>query len=181
MLYMCRILRAYIVRPNNYSRGKEDRKMVQLQKKQVKIISILIALVFIGSVVAIALTQSGSGIASAASSGNVGVLDFAQVMSQHPKLQESENQLKQAVSDAQKEFEEKSASMGDQEKQEYYMQTQQRLSQKRDEMLQPLEKSVQDAAKEVADAKGLSVVLDKSTVIYGGQDITQDVLKKLSK
>ena len=31
--------------------------MVQLQKTQVKVISILIALVFVGSVVAIALTQ----------------------------------------------------------------------------------------------------------------------------
>ena len=42
--------------------------MIKLEKKQVKIISILIAVVFVGSVVALALTQSGSGIASAASS-----------------------------------------------------------------------------------------------------------------
>ena len=39
--------------------------MIKLEKKQVKIISILIAVVFVGSVVALALTQSGSGIASA--------------------------------------------------------------------------------------------------------------------
>ena len=38
--------------------------MIKLQKKQVKIISVLIALVFMGSVVALALSQSGSGIAS---------------------------------------------------------------------------------------------------------------------
>ena len=55
--------------------------MVKLQKKQVKIISVLIALVFIGSVVALALTQSGSGIASAASS-NVGVVDYRQIAQQ---------------------------------------------------------------------------------------------------
>ena len=48
--------------------------MVKLQKKQVKIISVLIALVFVGSVVALALTQSGSGLANAASS-SVGVVD----------------------------------------------------------------------------------------------------------
>ena len=35
--------------------------MIKLQQKQVKIISILIAVVFVGSVVALALTQSGSG------------------------------------------------------------------------------------------------------------------------
>ena len=40
--------------------------MIKLQQKQVKIISILIAVVFVGSVVALALTQSGSGVVSAA-------------------------------------------------------------------------------------------------------------------
>lgn len=48
--------------------------MVTLQKKTVKIVSVLIALVFVGSVVALALTQTGTGFASAASS-NVGVVD----------------------------------------------------------------------------------------------------------
>ena len=48
--------------------------MIKLEKKQVKIISVLIAVIFIGSVVALALTQSG-GIASAASSSVVGVVD----------------------------------------------------------------------------------------------------------
>ncbi len=155
--------------------------MIQLEKKQVKIISILIALVFIGSVVALALTQSGSGIASAAGSSNVGVVDYRQIMGQHPKLQTADQEMQQAVADAQKEFEEKSAGMGDQEKQEYYQQTQQRLQQKQQELLEPIEKSVEESIKAVADAKGLSVVLDKSTVVYGGQDITQDVVKKISK
>ena len=44
--------------------------MIKLEQKQVKIISILIAVVFVGSVVALALTQSGSGIASARSSSS---------------------------------------------------------------------------------------------------------------
>ena len=59
--------------------------MVTLQKKQVKIISVLIALVFVGSVVALALTQSGSGIASAASS-NVGVVDYRQIAQRSSRI-----------------------------------------------------------------------------------------------
>ena len=39
-------------------------------------------------------------------------------------------QMQQAVADAQKEFQEKSANMSDQEKSDYYQQTQQRLQQK---------------------------------------------------
>lgn len=153
--------------------------MVQLEKKHVKIISVLIAVVFIGSVVAIALTQSGAGIASAAGNGNVGVVDYRQIMSQHPNLQTANSQMQQAVTDAQKEFEEKSKNMSDQEKADYYNQTQERLQVKQQELLDPIEKSVNDAIKKVADAKGLSVVLDKNTVVYGGTDVTNDVVSRL--
>ena len=155
--------------------------MVEVKKQHVKIVSILVAIVFVGSVVALALTQSGSGIASAASSSNVGVVDFRQVMAQHPGLTDADNTMKQTITDAQKEFEEKSANMGEKEKAEYYQQTQQRLQQKQKELVEPIEASVNDAIKSVADAKGLSVVIDKNAVLYGGQDITQDVVKKVSK
>ena len=153
--------------------------MVKLQKKQVKIISVLIALVFVGSVVALALTQSGSGLASAASS-NVGVVDYNQVMSQHPKVQSASSEMQTAVQDAQKEFETKSANMSDQEKRDYYQQTQQRL-QKNQELMEPITKSVEESVKKVAEQKGLSVVLEKGAVVYGGTDITQDVIKQVSK
>ena len=155
--------------------------MVKLEKKQVKIASVLIALVFIGSVVVLALTQSGSGIASAASSSNVGVIDYREVMSKHPDVNTLNTQMQQAVADAQKEFQEKSANMSDQEKSDYYQQTQQRLQQKQQELFDPIQKSVEASVKSVAEAKGLTVVLDKSSVVYGGQDITQDVENKISK
>ena len=79
--------------------------MVKLQKKQVKIVSVLIALAFVGSVVAMALTQFGPNMASAASS-NVGVVDYSQIMSQHPKVQAASTEMQTAVQEAQKEFEE---------------------------------------------------------------------------
>ena len=154
--------------------------MIKLQQKQVKIISILIAVVFVGSVVALALTQSGSGIASAASSA-VGVVDYRQVGSQHPQLAAANAEMQKASQEAQADFEAKSASMNDQEKSDYYQQTMQRLQQKNEELMEPIEKSIQDAVKAVAEKKGLSVVIEKGAVVYGGQDITQDVIKQLGK
>lgn len=154
--------------------------MLKLEKKQVKIVSVLIALVFIGSVVAIALTQSG-GIASAAPSGSVGVIDTAAAMSQHPNMQNYQTQLQAAVEDVRKDFETNSANMNDQQKADYYMQCQQKLQQRQEELLAPLESSFNDAVKKVADAKGLSVVIDKGAVVYGGVDITQDVVSRLGK
>ena len=89
--------------------------------------------------------------------------------------------MQKASQEAQADFESKSANMNDQEKADYYQQTMQRLQQKNEELMEPIEKSIQDAVKSVAEKKGLSVVIEKGAVVYGGQDITQDVVKQLSK
>lgn len=154
--------------------------MIKLEKKQVRLVSILIAVIFIGSVVAIALTQTGN-IATAASSSSVGTIDYQQAMSAHPDAQNIPSQMETAVADIKKEFDEKSAGMNDQEKADYYMQCQQRLAQRQQELLSPIETSVQAAIKKVADKKGLAVVIDKAAVIYGGQEITAEVISELGK
>ena len=153
--------------------------MIKLEKKQVKLVSILIAVIFIGSVVA-ALTQTGN-IASAASSSNVGTIDYQQVMAAHPDVQNLQGQMETAVADVKKEFDEKSAGMNEQEKADYYRQCQERLAQKQQELLDPIRTAVDVAIKKVADKKGLSVVIDKMAVIYGGQDITAEVITELGK
>jgi len=89
--------------------------------------------------------------------------------------------MQKASQEAQADFESKSANMNDQEKADYYQQTMERLQQKNEELMEPIEKSIQDAVKSVAEKKGLSVVIEKGAVVYGGQDITQDVVKQLSK
>lgn len=40
-------------------------------------------------------------------------------------------------------------------------------------------KSIEASIKKVADKKGLSVVVDKNTVVYGGVDITDEVAKSM--
>ena len=132
--------------------------MVQLKKTQVKIISVLIALVFVGSVVALALSQSNNSIASAAASSNVGVVDYQQFGS-IKDITDIQTQMEKAAKDAQKEFEEK----------------------QQNDMMEPVRQKIEAAVKEVAEAKGITVVLNKEAVVYGGTDLTQDVIKKLSK
>ena len=51
---------------------------------------------------------------------------------------------------------------------------------KEQEIFDALIKKVEATIKTVADAKGLSVVMDKNNVVYGGQDITDEVGKKLT-
>ena len=157
--------------------------MIKLEQKQIKIFSIAIAVVFVGSVVALALTQMGGltgGTASAASS-SVGVVDFRQVMGQSSDLQDANTKMQLAVEEAKQEFESKSAGMSDEEKGNLYQQTQEKLAQKQQSLIEPIQKKVEAEVKAVAEAKGLQVVIDKGAVVYGGTDITQDVIRKMAK
>ena len=51
---------------------------------------------------------------------------------------------------------------------------------KMEEMNKQMADQTMEAAKAVGNAKGLSVVLPKDAVLYGGVDITDQVLKKLA-
>ena len=157
--------------------------MIKLEKKHIKIFSVVIAAVFVGSVVAIALTQMGSltGSTASAASSSIGVVDFRQVMGQSTELQDANTKMQLAVEEAKQEFDSKSAGMSDEEKANYYQQTQEKLAQKQQALFEPVQKKVEAEVKAVAEAKGLQVVIDKGAVVYGGQDITQDVIRKMAK
>lgn len=149
------------------------------KKKNVKVIAIAIAASFLLGVVGLAVTQTNH-VASAAPASNVGVVNYQQVVQQHPDLAKVQATMQTESENAKKEFDAKAASLGDKEKQEYFMQLQQRLQLKNQELMVPIFNKVDATIKEVSDAKGLSVVVDKGAVIYGGQDITDDCVKKIS-
>ena len=144
--------------------------------KNVKMISLFVAAIFVLGCFALTLTQSGvNSVASAASSESaIGVVNYQMLLSQNVQTS-----MKQEIDNAQKDFDEKSKTMNDTEKQRYYQQLQERLSNKEKELMDPVLKKIETTIKKVADKKGLSVVVDKNTVVYGGLDITDEVSKAL--
>ncbi|MDR3561806.1 MAG: OmpH family outer membrane protein [Negativicutes bacterium] len=154
--------------------------MLKIEKKQVKIVSVVIAAFFLLGIVGIALSQSGKTYAAAPAS-NVGVVNYQQLIAQHPDAAAAQETMKNEVAQTQKEFDAKAATLtSDKEKQDYFMQLQQRLNGKQQELLAAINDKVVAAIKAVAEAKGLAVVVDKGAVVYGGQDITDDVMKKIT-
>lgn len=152
-------------------------------KKKVKFIAMTIAVLFLLGVVGLALSQSSPSVAMAAASSNIGVISNQEVMASISQSQEVKDyrQAMQAEYDkAKKLFDEKSATMSEAEKRDYYQQLQQLLQNKDQELSTPILNKINAAIKAVSDAKGLSAVFDKSIVVYGGTDITQDVIKKLN-
>ena len=58
---------------------------------------------------------------------------------------------------------------------------QQQFNQKRTSIEKEMADQVTGAVKSVASKRGLSLVVDKAAVIYGGTDITKDVSDSLAK
>ena len=136
------------------------------KKRNVKIFSGVIALVFVLSVAGLAVMQMGNPV-NAAPSSNIGVVDTSKLITpDNQDAQEAQKQLQQIAEDSQKQFEEQSANMTDEQKQELYQKM-------RDD-------KVDTAISNVANTKGLTLVVDKRAVLYGGTDITDQVAKQLN-
>jgi len=137
---------------------------------------------FVGlfSALIIAAAIGVSPVQAAPAASTVGYVDFIYLVDHHPDTAKANEALKTEQQAVQKEFAERSAGLGDKEKQELDRQLGQRLEQKRLELLKPISDKVVAAAREVMDAKGLSIVIGKRDIVCGGVDITEDVLKKIT-
>lgn len=151
--------------------------------KNVKVVSLFIAAIFVLGCFALSLTQSGFGRSAqaAASESAIGVVNYQMLVAQSPELKTVDETMKTEIEAAQKDFNEKSKNMNDAEKRRYYTQTQERLANKQKELMDPVLKSIEASIKKIADKKGLSVVVEKSTVVYGGVDITDEVAQAMQK
>jgi outer membrane protein len=128
----------------------------------------------------IAAAFGASPAQAAPAASPVGVVDFIYLIDHHPDTAKANEVLKAEQEAAKKEFADKSAGLSDADKQNLDRQLAQRVEQKRLELVKPLADKVMAAVKEIADAKGLSVVVGKNVVVYGGVDITQEVLAKIT-
>jgi outer membrane protein len=148
-------------------------------KKNVKIVALAIAAAFLFGVAGLAVSQT-THVASAAPASNVGKVNYQMLVQQHPDLAKVQTSMQAESEAAKKEFDAKAASLGEKEKQEYFMQLQQRLQLKNQELMVPIFNKVDAVIKEVSDAKGLAIVVDAAAVIYGGADITDECVKKIT-
>ncbi len=150
-------------------------------KKNVKIFSFALAGVFIASVGAMAVVSMGDT-ASAAPTSDIGVVDQREVITSNASLAQTYQQkLKETAEEMQKDFDAKSANMSDAEKEKLFADMQQQFNQKRQAIEKDMDDQVTNAVKSVASKKGLSLVVDKSAVIYGGNDITKEVSDSVAK
>ena len=137
------------------------------------------------AVVLVVLLTGGTVFAAAApkaSAGDViGVIDSQLVVSKHPAFEETMKQLQQVM--RLKESEAKSAvdKEPDQAKKAQIMQTK-RMEAAREEqrLMEPIYQKCQEAVRVVAKQRNVTIVLEKASVYFGGEDITDYVVQQIS-
>ena len=114
--------------------------------------------------------------AIAADLTDVGYIDQAQLGSL-PVFQRANAQLAQYQSQLRSQYDAQfRAAKTDADKQRIALAFQQAMSDKQREVIGPIYARAQMAIANVADAKKLSIIVDKRIVVYGGQDVTKDVI-----
>lgn len=121
------------------------------------------------------------GTASAANKPAVGVVNYGLLVDKHPDAAKANEDLRAEAAQAKKEYDEKAPGLNDQEKKNLDLQLGQRVELKRRELLTAVLEKVNVAVKAVAEAKGLTIVINSTSVVYGGQDITEEVIEKFGK
>ncbi len=146
----------------------------------------VLVLVMVISVLAVSASAtfaaSKKNAAAPATADSVGIVDRSEVFFNHPKFQQTRQQV--ANLSRQKESEAKAAADKETDttkKAQVVMSKRAELDQEEQKLLAPLYHDCEQAVREVAVKKKLTLVLEKSVVLIGGIDITQDVIQQLAK
>ena len=112
----------------------------------------------------------------------VGVVDRGEILNNHPNLAKVQQQIAALV--RQKENEAKAAADKETDtakKAQAVQAKRMELAQEQQKLMAPIYQDCEQAVREVAVKKKLTLVLDKFVVLIGGVDITQDVIQQLSR
>jgi len=150
-----------------------------------KIMLLVVAISIVMSLAAVACAASkknNTAAASTASVESVGVVDRGQILDNHPGLNAARQKLAEIA--RQKENEAKAAADKETDtakKAQAVQAKRMELAQEEQKLMAPIYHDCEQAVREVAVKKKLTLVLDKFVVLIGGTDITQDVIQQLSR
>ena len=138
-----------------------------------------LALSFVMAVGTVAFAAAAKAPAAA---DNVGVVDIDEVTNNHPGMANARQQMSNLS--RQKENEARAAADKESDnakKAQVVQQKRMELVQEQQKLMEPIFRDCQQAVREVAANKKLALVLNKSVVLIGGVDITQDVIQRLQR
>lgn len=130
--------------------------------------------------VAVVLVVTWQGSPVLGQSFSIGYVDMQKALDSHPRRPASERALQEFFQAKQREFQQRSRSLDATQRQDLDRQLQQQFIQKREELLGGLDKDIRATVVKVAKDRGISIVLDRTVVLYGGVDLTDAVVAQLT-
>jgi len=150
--------------------------MFKKRKTPLIILTILLAVLIIGSFMRIEGILAGDE-----AKGRIAYVDVQSIYNVHPEKIAAEKKLNDLALNLQTELDEKAQELSKKEQQDMLDQYQAELSKEEEELIQEVLNKIDETITEVAMQKEVKIVLDKRNVIYGGYDITQDVIDYIKK
>ena len=127
------------------------------------------------------LTLMCSVPALAAESNLVGYVNVQQVFQAYPDIKTSMSVVDLEKSKAQKEFSAKAPSLDEKAKAELSNKLTEQVAKREQEIMGPIQQKIQAAISKAAKAKGITSVVNGNVMLFGGKDLTQDVIALISK
>lgn len=110
----------------------------------------------------------------------IGYVDMGRALNAHPGKAAAETALRDyaqaQIADAQQKMKNMTAA----QRQDLQRQVDQAIFKKRAELLGGLDRDIRAAIQKVARQQGVSIVLSRDVVLYGGVDLTDQVVKAIS-
>lgn len=153
--------------------------MSSLLKKVARSRFTLAALVVVGAAVLVLFgAVAGRTVLSADSKAfPVAYVDTTKLFAEFPVMKSMQAQLEKETAQMQAEFDKKAAGLDNAAKQKLFSEYQARLEKRKGELVPKAVDQVLAVVRKVAQSQGYSIVLEKQAVLYGGKDLTADVLK----
>ena len=162
---------------------RRNVSIMSFKKITLLVIAISLIVMSLSSISAAAASKAkATTTTQAAGADFVGVVDRGEILNNHPNLANVRQQLANIA--RQKENEAKAAADKETDtakKAQAVQAKRMELAQEEQKLMAPIYRDCEQAVREVAVKKKLTLVLDKFVVLIGGVDITQDVIQQLSR
>ena len=142
--------------------------------------------VVVSSLIAVfaVLLAGGAAFAAAAQSAPagdvIGVIDSQLIVTKHPSFEQTMTQLQQVLKQKQSEANAAIEKEPDQTKKTQIIRTKEMEAVREEQrLMEPIYKDCQTAVRIIAQQRKVTIVLEKASVYFGGQDITDYVVQEL--
>ena len=137
----------------------------------------------IAAAVIVALAAAGFVVARSApalgQSFTIGYVDMARAVGAHPRKASADSALKDYAQSQIGDAQQRMKTMTQPQRDDLQRQVNQEILKKRSQLIGGLEKDIRSAIDKVAKQQGVSIVLSREVVLYGGVDLTDLVIKEI--